>query len=339
MRICVIGSGGREHALADVLGRHHEVVVTPGNPGIPGSIPDDPESIDADLFVIGPEAPLVDGLADRLRAAGRLVFGPGADGARLEGSKAWMKEVVAAAGVPTARHGTFTDRDAAVAFLESLGAPWVIKTDGLAAGQGVPVTDPLDRAFTGERSYLTIGHHNQIREHYTISRGTKPESTTTIGDHNYVMTSGHIAHNATIGSHCTIASCALIAGYVTVEDRAFISGGVGIHQFSKIGRLAMIGGNIRVNLDAPPYFLYSEFNIAPRGLNLIGLRRAGFTVADIAPLKQAYRLLYRSGLKLADALARIEAELPGEHTQHLVNFIRSSKRGIAREGRPGDTLT
>lgn len=155
MRICVVGSGGREHALADVLGRHHEVVVTPGNPGIPGSIPEDPESVDADLFVIGPEAPLVDGLADRLRAAGRLVFGPGADGARLEGSKAWMKEVVAAAGVPTARHATFTERDAAVAFLESLDAPWVIKTDGLAAGKGVLVTDSLDRARDAVDEYLS----------------------------------------------------------------------------------------------------------------------------------------------------------------------------------------
>ncbi len=155
MRICVVGSGGREHALADVLGRYHEVVVTPGNPGIPGSIPDDPESVDADLFVIGPEAPLVDGLADRLRAAGRLVFGPGADGARLEGSKAWMKEVVAAAGVPTARHATFTERDAAVAFLESLDAPWVIKTDGLAAGKGVLVTDSLDRARDAVDEYLS----------------------------------------------------------------------------------------------------------------------------------------------------------------------------------------
>jgi phosphoribosylamine--glycine ligase len=151
----VVGSGGREHALADVLGRHHEVVVTPGNPGIPGSIPDDPESVDADLFVIGPEAPLVDGLADRLRAAGRLVFGPGADGARLEGSKAWMKEVVSAAGVPTARHATFTERDAAVAFLESLDAPWVIKTDGLAAGKGVLVTDSLDRARAAVDEYLS----------------------------------------------------------------------------------------------------------------------------------------------------------------------------------------
>jgi phosphoribosylamine--glycine ligase len=90
VRVCVVGGGGREHALASVLGRTAEVVVTPGNPGIPGSVDVPPEEVDADLFVIGPEAPLVDGLADRLRAAGRLVFGPGADGAVLEGSKAWM---------------------------------------------------------------------------------------------------------------------------------------------------------------------------------------------------------------------------------------------------------
>ncbi len=107
MRVCVVGSGGREHALASVLGRTAEVVVTPGNPGIPDSVDTDPEQVEADLFVIGPEAPLVDGLADRLRAAGRLVFGPGADGARLEGSKAWMKELLVEAGVPTAGHGAF----------------------------------------------------------------------------------------------------------------------------------------------------------------------------------------------------------------------------------------
>ena len=192
-------------------------------------------------------------------------------------------------------------------------------------------TDPLDRAFTGERSYLTIGHHNTNREHYTISRGTKPESVTSIGDYNYIMTSGHIAHNSTIGNHCTIASCALVAGYVTVEDQVFLSGGVVVHQFSKIGRLAMVGGNTRVNLDAPPFFLYSDFNITPCGLNVVGLRRAGFKASDVAPLKQAYKLLYRSQLKQADALARIEAELSSPLTEHLVGFIRSSKRGIARE--------
>ncbi|MEO8099629.1 MAG: acyl-ACP--UDP-N-acetylglucosamine O-acyltransferase [Acidobacteriota bacterium] len=192
-------------------------------------------------------------------------------------------------------------------------------------------TDPLDKNFTGARSYLKIGDDNVIREHYTISRGTAPESETVIGDGNYIMTSGHIAHNCRIGNRTVIASCALVAGHVEVEDQAFISGGVVIHQYSKIGCLAMIGGNTRVNLDVPPYFLYTDFNVTPCGLNVVGLRRAGFTVAQVGALKAAYKLLYRSGLKLDEALARIEAEGPTEHTRHLVEFIRSSKRGICRE--------
>jgi UDP-N-acetylglucosamine acyltransferase len=190
-------------------------------------------------------------------------------------------------------------------------------------------TDPLDRNFTGEPSYLRIGHGNRIREHYTISRGTKPGSETVIGDGNYIMTSGHIAHDCRIGNHTVICSCALIAGYVEVGDQAFISGGVVVHQFSKIGRLAMIGGNTRVNRDVAPYFLYSSFDVAPAGVNLVGLRRAGFPEAEIATLKAAYRILFRQGLKLEEALARIE-ELGGEHAAHLAAFVRSSKRGIAR---------
>ena len=151
MRVCVVGSGGREHALADVLARTTEVVCTPGNPGIADvaeCVAGPPEAVDADLYVVGPEAPLVDGLADRLRAAGRVVFGPGADGARLEGSKAWMKEVLVAAGVPTARHAAFGPEDtrAALAYLDALPAPWVVKTDGLAAGKGVLVTMDRDEA-------------------------------------------------------------------------------------------------------------------------------------------------------------------------------------------------
>ena len=192
-------------------------------------------------------------------------------------------------------------------------------------------TDPLDKNFTGERSYLRIGNRNKIREHYTISRGTQPESVTELGDDNYIMTSGHIAHNCKIGNNTVIASCALVAGHVQVEDQAFISGGVVVHQYSRIGRLAMIAGNVRVNSDAPPFFLYSDFDIAAKGLNLVGVRRAGFTHLEIAALKQAYKLLYLSGLKFDQALARIETELPGEHTRHLVSFIRASKRGICRE--------
>ena len=192
-------------------------------------------------------------------------------------------------------------------------------------------TDPLDKNFTGARSYLRIGSRNRIREHYTISRGTAPESATVIGDGNYIMTSGHIAHNCRLGNNIVVASCALLAGYVEVGDQAFISGGVAVHQFSKIGRLAMIAGGTRVNKDAPPFFLYAGLYIEPKGLNSVGLRRAGFEAAQVAPLKQAYRILYRSGLKLEDALSRIEQELPTPETLELVQFIRSSKRGICRE--------
>jgi UDP-N-acetylglucosamine acyltransferase len=192
-------------------------------------------------------------------------------------------------------------------------------------------TDPLDKHFTGDRSYLRIGNGNIIREHYTISRGTQAESATQIGDGNYIMTSGHIAHNCTVGNNTVIASCALVAGHVDVGDQAFISGGVVIHQYSKIGRLAMIGGNSRVNLDVPPFFLYTDFNVRPNGLNLVGLKRAGLSREEMAALKAAYKILYRSGLKLKDALARIESELDTEHTRQLVKFIQSSERGICRE--------
>jgi len=191
-------------------------------------------------------------------------------------------------------------------------------------------TDPLDKGFTGERSYLRIGDRNRIREHYTISRGTRSESVTSVGNDNYIMTSGHIAHNAKIGNHVVIASCALVAGYVEIEDRAFISGGVVIHQYSKIGRLAMVGGNTRVNLDVPPFFLYSGFNVAPVGLNTVGLERAGFTAVEVSDLKKAYRLLYGSNLKLQDALERILKECATEHARHLVDFVQSSERGICR---------
>jgi phosphoribosylamine--glycine ligase len=176
MKVCVVGSGGREHALATVLRRHHEVVVTPGNPGIPGSVATPATEIEADLYVIGPEAPLVAGLADELRAAGKLVFGPGADGARLEGSKAWMKEVLVAAGVPTARHGTFTEAEPAFAFLDTLDGLYVVKTDGLAAGKGVIVTTSLEEARAAVLDYLSGDAFGDAGRTLVIEEGlTGPE--------------------------------------------------------------------------------------------------------------------------------------------------------------------
>jgi phosphoribosylamine--glycine ligase len=160
MKVCVIGAGGREHALARALQRSAAVVVTPGNPGMTAlgitCTAQPPEGVDADLYVVGPEAPLVDGLADRLRARGKPVLGPGADGARLEGSKTWMKEVLVSAAVPTAGFGAFDRIEPAVDFLRSLGpGPYVVKTDGLAAGKGVLVTRSLAEAIEDVEAKLS----------------------------------------------------------------------------------------------------------------------------------------------------------------------------------------
>lgn len=192
-------------------------------------------------------------------------------------------------------------------------------------------TDPLDKKFDEEEaSFLRIGNDNILREYLTISRGTMPGSATEIGDGNYVMTNVHIAHNCRVGHRNTICSNTLIAGHVEMEDDCFLSGGVVVHQYSKIGRLAMVAGNVRVNLDVPPFLTTSEFNVTPRGLNVVGMRRCGMPAETIAALKRAYRLLYRSGLPLEEALTRIEAEVPVPEAQQLVAFVRSSKRGICR---------
>jgi phosphoribosylamine--glycine ligase len=194
MRILVLGSGGREHALAWSLAQSPEVtelVIAPGNPGTEAlgrnvalditdaaavsALADD---IDADLVVVGPEAPLVAGVADALHARGRLVFGPTAAGARLEGSKAWMKSVLARAGVPTARYAEFASGDeaAALAYLDTMRDTFVIKTDGLAAGKGVLVTTDRDEARDAVRSYLSGRAFGVAGQRLIIEEGlTGPE--------------------------------------------------------------------------------------------------------------------------------------------------------------------
>lgn len=171
MRVCVVGSGGREHGLAVALSRTADVVVTPGNPGIPGSSAAPPTEIEADLFVVGPEQPLVEGLADRLRSTGRSVLGPGADAARIEGSKEYMKSVAADAGVPTARYGAFSDVEPARAFLSTLPGLYVVKTDGLAAGKGVLVTESLDEAVDDVRAKLSGSAFGDAGRRVVIEEG------------------------------------------------------------------------------------------------------------------------------------------------------------------------
>ncbi|MGQ9921335.1 MAG: acyl-ACP--UDP-N-acetylglucosamine O-acyltransferase [Desulfobacca sp.] len=189
--------------------------------------------------------------------------------------------------------------------------------------------EPQDYAFRGEPSYTIIGNHNIIREYVTIHRGTAPGSATRVGDHNFLMALSHLAHNSSVGNHVIVINGALIGGYVEVQDRALISGNCVIHQFCRVGRLAMMRGGSRASRDIPP-FCISDREHTVRALNLVGLQRAGFDRDRIAALKKAFRLLFRRRVNVRAALVQVEAEVPmTADVRYLVDFIRQSKRGVA----------
>lgn len=188
---------------------------------------------------------------------------------------------------------------------------------------------PQDVFYKGGVSYTKIGERNIIREYATIHRGTKEESATVVGDDNFIMGGAHVAHNCRIGSGVVIANYAMLAGYVEVGDRAFLSGGVGIQQFTRVGRMAMLSGNGRFSQDVPPFMLAAERNEI-WGVNVVGLDRAGLDGKAKAAIKRAYVSLYRSDLNTTQALAKIESEglLAILEVKDLVEFIRTSPRGI-----------
>ncbi len=189
--------------------------------------------------------------------------------------------------------------------------------------------EPQDYAFTGAESYTIIGDRNLIREYVTIHRGTKPGSATRVGSHNFLMALSHLAHNVVVGDHVIVVNGALVAGYVEVADRAYISGNCVIHQFCRVGTLALMRGGSRTSRDVPPYCII-DWDHTVRGLNLVGLKRAGFSASQIGPLRQAVRLLFGRRGNLSQALARVEAEVPlTPEVTHLLDFIRSSSRGVA----------
>ncbi len=189
--------------------------------------------------------------------------------------------------------------------------------------------EPQDVAYDGSPTRLEIGNHNVFREYTLIHRGTAPGSATVIGDHNMFMGYSHAAHNCRIGHHVTVANGTQLAGYVEVDDNAFISGGVMIHQFCRIGRLAMISGLSAINQDVPPYMTAGGRPCAVTGINVVGLRRADFPSDVRERIKGAYKILYRSERLIGEALERLEAETEkGPEIDHLVNFIKASKKGI-----------
>ncbi|MFH1791206.1 MAG: acyl-ACP--UDP-N-acetylglucosamine O-acyltransferase, partial [Candidatus Omnitrophota bacterium] len=185
---------------------------------------------------------------------------------------------------------------------------------------------PQDMAFQDKETYLKIGRRNVIREYVTIHRGTKEGTSTVIGDDNYIMVAVHIGHNCHIHDRVIIANSALLAGYVSVEDGAFISGNVVFHQFCRIGRLAMIGGFTGVNKDVPPYMVVRGPSVV-WSVNLVGLRRAKFSRETIKEIKDAYDLVYCRGLNTEQALAKIMESGPCGEVRHFVDFIRATKRG------------
>ena len=188
---------------------------------------------------------------------------------------------------------------------------------------------PQDVAFEGKKSYLKIGKRNIIREYVTIHRGTKESTATEIGDANFFMAHSHVGHNCKIGKNVILANGALLAGYVNVEDGVFISGNVVVHQHCSIGKLAIISGLSGVHKDIPPYMAVRGISRI-RAINIIGLRRAGFNKNAIKEIREAFRLLYRSNLNTAQALEKILELKPGKETMYLVEFIKSSKRGIGK---------
>ncbi|MFQ5684547.1 MAG: acyl-ACP--UDP-N-acetylglucosamine O-acyltransferase [Candidatus Binatia bacterium] len=194
---------------------------------------------------------------------------------------------------------------------------------------GVVLGDaPQDKNYQGEESYLKIGDHNIVREHVQIHRGTAPGSSTLIGNHNFLMAGAHVGHNCRLGDHIVIANGALLGGYAEVENLAFISGHCVVHQFVRVGELSLMRGLSGTSRDVPPYSIV-DWQHRVRGVNVIGLKRAGFGEDRIRKVKKAFRILFRKGRNLSLAVQEIETQ--GQNSPEvltLVNFIKCSKRGV-----------
>ncbi|MCW8901055.1 MAG: acyl-ACP--UDP-N-acetylglucosamine O-acyltransferase [Gammaproteobacteria bacterium] len=190
---------------------------------------------------------------------------------------------------------------------------------------------PQDLGFDSKTaSYVKIGNKNTVREFVTIHRASQKNKATTLGNENYLMAQVHLGHDCELGNNVIIAPSSGLGGFVTVEDRAFISGGVMVHQFVHIGSIAMLGGNAKITQDVLPYMMADGNPAHISGLNKVGLRRAGFKVADISAIKKAYQLLFNNESKLEKRLHAL-SQLDHPTSQHLTAFIHASKRGFHRD--------
>ncbi len=216
--------------------------------------------------------------------------------------------------------------------------PHVLIAKGTNIGQKCSIchgavlgTAPQDLKYRGEETTLEIGNRTVIREFASLNRGTSARQKTVVGSDCLIMTYAHIAHDCFIGNYVIIENAVNLSGHVTVEDFAIIGGVVPVHQFVKIGQHSFIGGGLRVSKDIPPFIKAAGEPLRPVGLNLVGLRRRGFSTQTIATLKKAYRILFRSNLNTSQAVERISNQVEQiVEIRILLEFIKNSQRGIIK---------
>ncbi|HEY7309687.1 MAG TPA: acyl-ACP--UDP-N-acetylglucosamine O-acyltransferase [Gemmataceae bacterium] len=195
-------------------------------------------------------------------------------------------------------------------------------------GGAVLGEQPQHLKYAGEPTRLVIGDHNIIREHVTVHRGTTHSWETRLGNHNFLMAHSHVAHDCRIGNHCILANSALVAGHCVLEDNVYLSGNSAIHQFCRVGRLALLGGISAATKDIPPFIIQHRLDRVV-GVNVVGMRRAGIPTAHIDAVRRAFHLLYRSQMVVPAALAHMERDLGGvPEVAEMIAFIRASTRGI-----------
>jgi UDP-N-acetylglucosamine acyltransferase len=187
---------------------------------------------------------------------------------------------------------------------------------------------PQDSKYHGEPTRLRIGDHNVFREHFTAHRSTTLDGETVIGSHNFFMASSHVGHNTVVGSHVILANGVLLAGHTVVHDRAFLSGNCLVHQFCSVGTLAMMQGGAVVTQDLPPFTTAAHGVNKLCGLNVVGLRRAGFSPAQRLELKKIYHLIFRRKKNLASAIEEVQKKFSSPVAKAVVDFIVKSKRGV-----------
>lgn len=194
---------------------------------------------------------------------------------------------------------------------------------------------PQDLRYKDEPTGLRIGDHNIFREHVTVHRSNKTSEVTVIGSHGFFMANSHVAHNCTVGDHVILANGVLLGGHVTVQDRAFISGNCLVHQFTRVGTLAMMQGGSGISKDLPPFTVALRDN-EMCGLNIVGLRRAGFSAEQRLELKQLYHALFRSGRNLREALVEAQQQFTSAAARTLLEFMASAKRGVCADVGSGE---